>query len=272
MKLTYFGTAAAEGVPALFCNCKYCCEAKRLGGKNVRTRSQAMINDDLLIDFPADTYMHFLQNGVEGDRVKYLIVTHAHQDHLYTDDFLMRQKGFANDKREPVLKVVGSKYVCEKINGISDSVVATAISAYETVALGDYRITALPAKHMFEIDGAEPFIYIIDGDKTVLYANDTGCFYEGVFDYIAKNKICFDMISLDCTNIDMPISDDGGHMGFSNIERVIARLDSMGAINENTKKYVNHFSHNSNPIHTVLEQKAKTHGCLVSFDGCKVEL
>ena len=24
MKLTYFGTAAAEGFPAVFCNCDYC--------------------------------------------------------------------------------------------------------------------------------------------------------------------------------------------------------------------------------------------------------
>ena len=272
MKLTYLGTAAAEGVPAIFCNCKYCCEARRLGGKSIRTRSQAMINDDLLIDFPADTYMHFLQNGIEGDKIKYLAVTHAHQDHLYADDFLMRQKGFANGIRVPNLKAVGSKYVCDKINGVSNNVEATAISAYETVALGDYRITALPARHMFEIDGAEPFIYVIEGDKTLLYANDTGYFYEGVFDYIEKNKLCFDMISLDCTNIDIPISDEGGHMGFSNIDRVLARLELIGAINEKTKKYVNHFSHNANPIHPVLEQKAQEHGCLVSFDGCEVEL
>ena len=51
MRLTYLGTAAAEGFPAIFCNCEYCNEARRLGGKNIRTRSQALVNDDLLIDF-----------------------------------------------------------------------------------------------------------------------------------------------------------------------------------------------------------------------------
>ena len=55
MKLTYLGTAAAEAVPAIFCNCEICKEARKLGGKNVRTRSQALINDDLLLDFPAGT-------------------------------------------------------------------------------------------------------------------------------------------------------------------------------------------------------------------------
>ena len=83
MKLTYLGTAAAEGFPAVFCNCAYCNEARTLGGKNIRTRSQALINEDLLIDLPADTYFHFLQNGIRGDQIAYLLVTHAHSDHFY---------------------------------------------------------------------------------------------------------------------------------------------------------------------------------------------
>ena len=33
MKLQYLGTAAAEGWPALFCNCSACIKAKELGGK-----------------------------------------------------------------------------------------------------------------------------------------------------------------------------------------------------------------------------------------------
>ena len=63
MQFTYLGTAAAEGWPAVFCRCKYCLEAQRLGGKNIRTRSQAIVNDDLLIDLPPDTYLHKLAHG-----------------------------------------------------------------------------------------------------------------------------------------------------------------------------------------------------------------
>ena len=70
MKLTYLGTAAAEGFPAVFCNCKYCVEARRLKGKNIRTRSQSIVNDDLLIDLPADTYHHFLTNDIDGYKIK----------------------------------------------------------------------------------------------------------------------------------------------------------------------------------------------------------
>ena len=70
MKLTFLGSGAAEGMPAIFCNCEVCRESRRLGGKNFRTRSQSLINDDLLIDFPADTYSHFQRFGIEGDTVK----------------------------------------------------------------------------------------------------------------------------------------------------------------------------------------------------------
>ena len=63
MKLQYFGTAAAEGWPSLFCGCDACRRAREAGGRNIRTRSQAMIDDKLLIDFPADTYLHMTYYG-----------------------------------------------------------------------------------------------------------------------------------------------------------------------------------------------------------------
>ena len=78
MKITFLGTAAAEGFPAFFCNCEYCQTARAIKGKNIRTRHQTLINDDLLIDLPADTYLHALNNGLRFDKVKHLILTHAH--------------------------------------------------------------------------------------------------------------------------------------------------------------------------------------------------
>lgn len=56
MKITYLGTAAAEGIPALFCSCDVCKKSMELGGRNIPTRSQAIIDDTLPIDFPCDTY------------------------------------------------------------------------------------------------------------------------------------------------------------------------------------------------------------------------
>lgn len=270
MRLTYLGTAAAEGFPAVFCNCQYCNEARRLGEKNIRTRSQALINDDLLIDLPADTYYHFLRNGIEGDKIKYLIVTHAHSDHFYPTELNMRISPYAKNMRASQLMVLCSEATYQGFSLIPQNIDIRVIRAYETVQLDTYSVTALPARHMSERE--EAFIYIVKGDKTLLYAHDTGYFYENVFSYIEDNGIVFDMISLDCTNVDIPISDEGKHMGFPNIERVLTRLCGMGAVTEDTVRYVNHFSHNGNPIHRVLEKRARDVGCCVSYDGCVVEV
>ena len=86
MKLKYLGTAAAEGVPAVFCECETCKYARKHGGKNIRTRSQVIIDIKIRIDFPADTYMHFLKFDIPLYAVKSRIITHFHQDHLYVDD------------------------------------------------------------------------------------------------------------------------------------------------------------------------------------------
>lgn len=268
MKITYLGTAAAEGMPALFCNCEYCCEARRLGGKNIRTRSQSLINGNLLIDFPADTYHHFLQNGIRGDEIEYMLVTHAHRDHFYPDDLSSRESPYAHNMKAPTLKVFCPKTVCEHFPKDHKNVEVTELAAYKTVKFGEYSVTPLPARHM---SGSVAFFYIIQADKTLLYAHDTGYFYPEVFEYIEKNNIVFDMISLDCTNVDIPITDEGSHMGFPNIERVLNRLTKIRAINDSTLKYINHFSHNGNPLQHVLEKRAEEYGMLVSYDGCKVE-
>src|SRR4030042_946112 len=51
MRLFFLGTAAAEGYPAIFCNCANCRQARLLGGRDQRFRSALLVNDDLLIDF-----------------------------------------------------------------------------------------------------------------------------------------------------------------------------------------------------------------------------
>lgn len=270
MNFTFLGTAAAEGFPAVFCNCGFCREARALGGKNIRTRSQSLINDDLLIDLPADTYHHFLTNGIEGHRIQYLFVTHPHGDHFYPDELQMRCSYFAHEMHAPVLRLFCSQETADKLQrfcGAPGNVEVTVLESYQTVVLPEYTVTALPARH---IPGA--FIYAIQGEKSLLYAHDTGYFYEDVFAFIEKQGWHFDMITLDCTNVDLPISDTGGHMGFPNIERVLQRLTAMGAVSDSTVKYVNHYSHNAAPLQHILDARAAEYGLLAAYDGCRVTL
>ena len=49
------GSAAAEAIPAIFCDCRICREAWRLGGKDVRMRTAYKLNDHVRVDFGPDT-------------------------------------------------------------------------------------------------------------------------------------------------------------------------------------------------------------------------
>lgn len=271
MKITFLGTAAAECFPAIFCNCKYCQTARKLGGKNIRTRTQTLINNDLLIDYPADSYYHFIKNGIEADTIKNILITHSHIDHLYKEDLFLRHGFYAHNCRSQFLNLYSNEKVISKIKEIASpkSVILNPLNEFQSVEFDGYKVTSFPAKHMLE-QGAQ--FYMIKGDSTFLYAHDTGYFYDEVFDYIRRNKITFDAISFDCTNVDLPSSVDGKHMGIKNIRRVQKRLKLIGAINNNTVIIINHFSHNGNPIQHIVEEKVKKYGWLVAYDGMTVNI
>lgn len=272
MKIQFLGTAAAEGFPAVFCNCEFCQKARTLGGRNIRTRSQSIVNNELLIDLPADTYHHFLQNGIMGHKIKYLFVTHSHEDHFYPDELNMRHGAFAHNMDAPTLKVFlnegAYRKLAEQLKKYQN-IEVNLISYFETVELDGYRVTALPARHF---DGDKANFYIIEGSQTILYAHDTGYFFDSVFDFIKEKGFKFDLVTMDCTNVDIPIPDTGSHMGLPNIRRCLERLTEIGAVDENTIKVINHFSHNGNPLQEALEQKVKADGYLVAFDGMTAEI
>ena len=277
MKLTYLGTAAAEGWPALFCRCEYCKKALERGGKNLRTRSQAMVNDDLLIDFPADSFSHMQQNGLNFSAVKTLLITHSHMDHFSPTDLHLRSTSYyAHDLSTPNLTLYGNERVMKLLEreritreeepndtGIS----AVEIEAYKPFTAGKYRVTALPAFHAMN---EKAFVYLIeDGEKTLLYLHDTGELFDEVYEYLAANKVRADLISYDCTYVALPSG--GGHMGLDSCPKVRARLEAIGVSDEKTVSVVNHFSHNGKLIHDELEPEAKEIGFLTSYDGMVVE-
>src|SRR2546425_1124013 len=82
MEITLLGTGAAEGCPGLFCDCNICRRSRELGGKNLRSRSSALIDKTLKIDLAPDTFHHVLTHGLDLTAVEYLLFTHAHDDHF----------------------------------------------------------------------------------------------------------------------------------------------------------------------------------------------
>ncbi len=278
MKLRYLGTAAAEGWPALFCKCEYCENARRTGGQDIRSRSQAIINDDLLIDFPADTYMHAVNNNINLSSVKYCFITHSHLDHFTPTDMVLRNTDFyAHELIEPVMKVYGNKNVVEKLDqtmkvlGVDEAyplIEVYEIEAYKTVCVGDYRVTPLPANHKHDENA---FVYLIESDSgNILYLHDTGLLYDEVYDYLQERGVRADIVSYDCTYVILPSG--GGHMGLDSVPYVRKRLYEIGIVDEGTVNVVNHFSHNGKLSHAELSEESEKIGFLCAYDGMTVEI
>src|SRR5690554_4880767 len=100
MKLQFLGTAAAEGIPSLFCRCQVCQTARINGGRDIRTRSQAIVNDCLLIDFPCEAFYHSMKFGIDFSKLNHCIFTHVHGDHIYPREFYYLREGYTHQSED----------------------------------------------------------------------------------------------------------------------------------------------------------------------------
>src|SRR5438046_7196235 len=92
MRLMFLGTAASEGFPNAFCDCENCQAARRAGGKSLRLRSSALVDDTLLIDLGPDLMAQARIHGISLAKIEHCIQTHEHADHLDYTNFLHRSQ------------------------------------------------------------------------------------------------------------------------------------------------------------------------------------
>ncbi|MDD3242317.1 MAG: MBL fold metallo-hydrolase [Eubacteriales bacterium] len=278
MKLQYLGTAAAEAFPALFCQCETCKRAREKGGKDIRGRSGAVLDDTLMIDFPPDVYLHSLRFGIDLTKIENLIVTHSHMDHFCPVELSTASPDYYAHGMHPI-HVFGNGNVGKKLENAMfgefkkpvDFVPFQRVYGYQPFSVGGYEVTPLPALHGMGDPSEDAFFYLIRKDgKTLLYTHDTGIFFEPVFAYLKANAGHIDLVSLDCTFGKLP--DGANHMGIPDNLVVKARLEEQGNVDASTRYIINHFSHNCHSIHEELEEEAAKHGFLVAYDGMTVEI
>ena len=272
MKIQYLGTAAAEGIPAIFCECETCKKTRELGGKNIRTRSQALIDDTILIDFPADTYMHFLRFSIPLHTIKTCLITHNHADHLYLNELEMRKDGFAHLTMSDPLTIYSDQSAYDAINrtiefyDISETdVVNKLLTPGVTFEAEGYKVTPVRASHA---PTSTPVVYAIEKDgKSFLYGNDSSEFIEESINTLKALGHPLNMISLDCTEA----CNHADYVGHMSLERCIAFRDTLkkeGIADENTVFILNHFSHNGKDVlYDKFVEIAKEHDFLVTYDG-----
>lgn len=272
MRLQLLGTAAAEGWPAPFCECEACEEARRRGGANIRTRSGALLDDDFKIDFCPDTLAQMQQRGRHLARIKTLVFTHQHSDHLAPDEMQWASKPFTNTPPATPIEVYANAEALEILHRkfaepLLKNFVFHQLNALEEVetAQGD-RIWPLPADHV-----AGAFVLRIQrGGKTIFYGHDSGLYPALTLDALGAGPP-LGIALFDCTNGGAP-SLNRGHMGVEGVAQMVNELRSRGAITPTTRLVATHFSHNGRLGHEELVCAFLPHGIEAAFDGMVIEV
>lgn len=278
------GSAAAEGIPALFCNCRVCQEAWKNKGKDVRMRASYLVNGSVRIDFGPDSMAQEYKYELHSENLRHLFITHPHIDHLLKEEFNWRMPGFSVVPEENILNVYGSpgtlmdikSYFYNYRNFQGDykkfRMNLVEMKRFETLELPDVdqAWTQFPADHMYERPAGEPSFYMIRiGKKYALIANDTGVFADSVWEYLEKNKVRFDLVITDCTGGILDI--EHGHMSGKYVLETKEKLEKLGCITKDTPYYINHFSHNCKATHVELEAHFNPHGIQVCYDGLEIK-
>lgn len=282
MKLTFLGTSAANAYPEAFCGCKNCQEARELGGTSLRKRSSAIINHDLLIDLGPDIMTSAQIHDRPLTNLRYCLQTHAHADHLDASHFLSRSPGFGVIGA-PKLHFYASPNTLSRLNQTferdlsSDSLLDPAtgeklnlelhpIESWQTLDIGPYHVTAVPANHD---PGGEPLLYVIMTEsRSIFYGTDTAALPEETWSGLRCCKFLFDLVILDHTF--GPDEPGGDHLSAHQVIEHIARMREEGLLSEDSRAIATHIAHEGNPPHPQLSAFASEHGYEIAYDGLTV--
>jgi phosphoribosyl 1,2-cyclic phosphate phosphodiesterase len=295
VKITFLGTGAAEAYPALFCNCHNCQRARQLGGRNLRCRSSAIVNDDLLLDYGPDTSPQCVRFNIDLTKVKDILITHSHQDHLYMQDVRHRKVDsrldgsldmvtvwgntdsieiFHEQARDVLMEEFGQRKGAirptreEVIDEIGDFLLlqTRVIEPHQSIDIGKYKIHTIHAHHK-EPENCLNFIFD-DGKTRLLYGNDTGTWERAEWDFIESLGITMDVVALDCT---VGTGRSGGHHSNESFLKTRAEFITRGLLSPGARFFAHHFSHQWNFVHDDIVAFMKPHGVEVTYDGLVVE-
>ncbi len=277
MKVVYLGTGAAEGIPALFCNCPFCTEARRRGGKMIRSRAQTLYDGELSIDFPPDAFYHAAYLRADLSAVKYLLVTHSHMDHFNPCDLILRGYKYAKRMTSPTLDLYGNAEIAEIYREatrrelkkeVGEHIRVHTLSPFESFSFGAWRAQAVPARHT----SREPLLYSVTKDGVrALHLCDTGTLPAPSLEFFAQDRTVARLVTLDCTFLDGITEPTARHMGLDEDLRVKDALFSAGLADEKTKFVLTHFSHNGAPSDETLARAEKL-GLIAAYDGMELEI
>ncbi len=302
MKITFLGTSAGESYPAIWCDCENCTYAREHGGKNIRMNTGSMIDDDILMDMNSCGFYTAARLGVSLTKVKHLLVTHPHADHLTAepldwrraDPKVLEAEGDARKTmfgprftKLPTLNIYGNlntrKFLVDDHPDLftpDKQIEFHDIMEGRRVDAGD-DLSFIPVAAIhggsgttthYEFDGSNVFAhsYIIErGGKRLLYALDTGGFVPEMMKLILSYQ--YDGVVMEGT-FGLNSTEQVGHMNTQRNIEFREMLLEKGCINQDTPFYLTHMAPHWTPPHDIYAPMMAEKGFTVAYDGMVAEI
>ena len=268
MKIRLLGTGGADGIPGLFSDSRVSNYARECGGKDVRTRSSALVDDGLKIDFPPDTFHQVVRDGLKPQDWTAVVYTHSDDDHFAVNQLQYALHPFTeNEKFE--FTIYGNVTVVDRLSARYPDWPIEAIITRSFVPFvhGDYRVTPFRANHKQDEDSQN--LVIERGDRTLIYATDTGIWGPESWSFIESVRA--NALVIECTDGFVPTSYTG-HLDVVNCIEVVDRLRTLGVLAESATVVTTHHSHQGDGTYTELCRALAPHGIQVGYDSYVAEI
>lgn len=280
MRFQLLGSSGGKPVPRPFCLCPACEQARKMGGRNCRTRTSMNLYapGDVLgrakyrVDLSSDVMHHLIQNHLDETALAHLLFTHDHSDHCDPEYLGMRGSPVSDIAEMKPLHVYGGEEVEKRLRSqvrlAKCKIEFHRVDPFQEVAVGDLKVYSLRANH-----GSPGYLnYVVQAaELTALLAWDTGLWSEETWK--AASRFRFDAVFLECT-----VAASGGRESGSqhlNPETFVAMKNRMAELNLLKPKapFVSvHIGDNGRRDHDQLQELWSPHGVTVGYDGMVVEI
>ena len=254
MEITFLGTGAAEGVPAINCKCEHCTRALNEQGKLVRQRNAILFslpNYELLVDAPPGIrtmISHYNITHLSG-----VLATRSRYDHIggiREFEYWLGELDFLAEER--LFEMIKGEHWTEKLDRLMFH-----IPYYPGASLYFSGFSIIP----FAARGPQPIfgISIKEDSKRVIYTSDTP---TQLTNYARSAMQGCDVLIVNTPTFDMV---QANHI---NSQEAIKLAEQVRA----ERLILTYISHRNKPHDELEEHISHLNGVSVAFDGMKIEV
>jgi phosphoribosyl 1,2-cyclic phosphate phosphodiesterase len=269
MQIRLLGTGGADGIPGLYGNSRVSRYARKHRGKDIRTRSAALVDGILKLDLGPDTWHQLAREGLDARDWTAVIFTHSDDDH-----FAPRELQYAlfpfNDYDYVGFQIYANGVICRRImEEYPDWPFEVSMTqSFVPFFHSGYTITPIRAKHKDDTDEDAQNLIIQKKDKTLLYATDTGIWPDQTWEFLGDYAV--DCLVIESSEGFVP-TPYNGHLCIEETIQVVERLRRMGVLHSETRICTTHHSHQGEGTHEELEAALNPHGIGVGYDGLVID-